>query len=66
MLSDTDGEAARAFDLLTDREGMAVTSRPWRWAFVVDGDRTVTHRWVAEDWVLPVPRECVETAIAAL
>lgn len=55
--SDTDGEATRSFDLLTDREAMAGTSTALRAVFVVDGTGTVTHRWIADDWVSPVPRE---------
>ncbi len=66
LFSDTDGEAARAFGLLTDREGMAGTSTPWRAVFVVDESGTVSYRWVADDWISPVPREDVEAAVAEL
>jgi peroxiredoxin len=66
MFSDTDGAATRAFGLLTEREAMAGTSTARRAVFVVDGAGTVTHRWVADDWVSPVPREDIEAAVAAL
>jgi peroxiredoxin len=66
MFSDTDGEAARAFDLLTAREGMADTSTTMRAAFVVDADGEISYRWVADDWISPVPREEVEEAVAEL
>jgi peroxiredoxin len=66
LFSDTDGEAARAFGLLTEREGMAGTSTPMRAVFVVDETDTVTRRWVADDWISPVPREEIEAAVAEL
>jgi peroxiredoxin len=66
MFSDTDGDAAAAFELLTEREQMAATSTPWRSVFVLDADRTVTYRWVADDWISPVPREDVEAAVEEL
>ena len=66
MFSDTDGEAATAFDLLTDRTQMAGTSTPMRAVFVVDADRTVRYRWVADDWISPAPRPEIEDAIATL
>jgi peroxiredoxin len=65
MFSDTDGEAARAFDLLTTREGMADTSTAWRAVFVVDGE-SIRYRWVADDWISPVPREEIEAVVADL
>lgn len=55
MFSDTDGAASEAFELLTEREGMANTSTPMRAVFVLDADRTVQYRWIAEDWISPVP-----------
>lgn len=66
FFSDTDGDAARAFDLLAPREHMAGTSTPRRAVFVVDETGTVTERWVGEDWISPVEREDIETAVAAL
>jgi peroxiredoxin len=66
MFSDTDGKASTAFDLLTDRTQMAGTSTPMRAVFVVDADRTVRYRWVADDWISPAPRPEIEDAIATL
>jgi peroxiredoxin len=66
LFSDTDGEASAAFELLTDREGMADTSTPRRAVFVIDETGTVTYRWIGDDWISPVPREEVETAVADL
>lgn len=55
MFADTDGVASEAFGLLTEREGMANTSTPMRAVFVLDSDRTVRYRWVADDWISPAP-----------
>lgn len=66
MFSDTDGQASEAFELLTAREGMAGTSTPMRAVFVIDGDRTVAYRWIADDWISPVPRKEVEAAVRRL
>jgi peroxiredoxin len=64
FFSDTDGEAARAFGLLTERRHMADTSTAMRSVFVVDGDGTIAYRWVADDWISPAPREEIEDAVA--
>jgi peroxiredoxin len=66
MFSDTDGAAAEAYDLLTEREGMANTSTPRRAVFVVDDDHQIQYRWVGDDWISPVPREEIEDAVAAI
>lgn len=66
MFSDTDGAVAEAFDLLTQRNGMANTATPMRAVFVVDEHQQITYRWVADDWSSPVPREDIEAAVAAL
>ena len=66
MFSDTDGTASEAFDLLTERDGMASTSTPRRAVFVLDGDRNVEYCWVGEDWISPVPRDEIETAVHEL
>jgi len=34
--------------------------------FVIDGDRTVAYRWIADDWISPVPRKEVEAAVRRL
>lgn len=66
MFSDTDGEAASAFDLLSDREHMADTSTPWRSVFVVDSTGSIRYRWIADDWISPVPRDEIEEAVGTL
>lgn len=66
FFSDTDGGAANAFDLLTERRDMANTSTPRRAVFVIDAENTITHRWIGDDWISPVPREELEAAIEEL
>jgi peroxiredoxin len=66
MFADVDGGVSEAYDLLVAREGMANTSTPRRATFVLDADRTVRYRWVAEDWVSPAPREPVAAAVRSL
>ena len=66
LFGDGEGTAARAYDLLTEREGMGETKTARRAVFVLDGDRRVTHRWLGEDWISPVPRKDVEAAVAEL
>lgn len=66
MFSDTDGDASEAFDLLTERGGMADTSTPMRSVFVIDESGEIAYDWVADDWISPVPREEVEAAVADL
>jgi peroxiredoxin len=51
---------------LTDRDGMAGISSPWRSVFVLDPDREVQYAHVADDWISSLPREEIEEAIAAL
>lgn len=45
---------------------MAGTSTARRAVFVVDSTETVTHGWIADDWISPVPHEDIEAAVAAL
>ena len=66
FFSDVDGVACAAYDLLTPRSGMANVSTARRAVFVVDGERQVGYRWVAENWTEPVPRAEVEDAIERL
>jgi peroxiredoxin len=64
--SDVDGEIAASYDLLTERAGMAGVHTARRAIFVLDGDREVTHTWVADDWISPVPTGEIGTAIEAI
>jgi len=66
LYSDVNGDAARRYDLLTERRGMAGTETARRAIFVLDGDREITYRWVADDWISPVPRTDVEEAVRTL
>lgn len=66
LFSDGEGRAAEAYDLLVERDGMGATKTAHRAVFVLDGDRRVAHHWVADDWISPVPREDIETAVAEL
>lgn len=64
--ADVDATAIDAFDLRVTRDGMGPTSTARRAVFVLDGDRTVQYRWLADDWISPVPRDAVEEAVATL
>ncbi|MWG33588.1 redoxin domain-containing protein [Halomarina oriensis] len=66
LYADTDAVAGEAFDLLTERHGMDGVTTPIRATFVVDGDREVRYRWVADDWISPAPREEVAEAAESL
>ncbi|MFC6732605.1 redoxin domain-containing protein [Haladaptatus sp. DYSN1] len=65
LFSDVDARAIEAFDLLTERDGMAGTQTARRAVFVLDAARVVEYRWLGDDWISPVPREEIEAAIAA-
>lgn len=66
LFADVEGEGATAYDLLVERDGMGPTRTARRAIFVVDGDRTVSYRWVADDWLTPPPVEAVEAAVNEL
>jgi peroxiredoxin len=66
LFADHDAAAAGAYDLLVGREGMGGTRTARRAVFVLDGDRQVEYAWVAGDWISPVPREDVESAVGKL
>ncbi|MFD1512627.1 redoxin domain-containing protein [Halomarina rubra] len=66
LYADTDAVAGEAYDLMTERHGMAGVSTPMRSTFVVDADREVRYRWVADDWISPAPRDEVADAVAGL
>ncbi len=66
LFSDVNGTACRAYDLLTDRAGMANVSTATRAVFVIDEAGTITYGWVADDWISPAPRPDIEDAVAAL
>ena len=66
LFSDVDGVVADAYGLLTEREGMSGVKTARRAVFVLDGNREVAYRWVADDWISPAPREDIEAAVAEL
>lgn len=66
FFADVDGEIAEAYGVLTEREGMAGTETARRAVFVVDGEREIQYRWLAENWTVAPPREEIEEAVAAL
>lgn len=66
MFSDLNGDVANAYDLLTERVGMAGTKTANRAVFVLDSDSTIQFQWIADDWISPVPRSDIETAVAEL
>lgn len=64
--ADVDANAIDAFDLRAERSGMGPTSTARRAVYVLDGNRTIRHCWIADDWISPVPREAIEEAVEAL
>ncbi|QLG50565.1 redoxin domain-containing protein [Natrinema halophilum] len=66
FFADVNGVVSESLDLLADRSHMAGVSTPWRSAFVLGPDRTVTYAFVADDWISPLPREEIEAAVAEL
>lgn len=66
LFADVDGDVAREYDLLVEREGMAGTRTARRAVFVLDGDAEVRHAWHTDEWIHPVPREEIEDAVADL
>lgn len=66
IFSDLNGEAAEAYELLVERQGMAGTKTPRRAVFVIDGDGKVQYAWDTDEWIHPVPRDDVEAAVEQL
>lgn len=64
--ADVEARAIDAFDLRVERDGMGPTTTARRAVYVLDGNRRVDYRWLAEDWISPVPRDEVEDAVATL
>jgi peroxiredoxin len=64
--ADVEGTAAAAYDLLVERDGMAGVRTARRAVFVLDDDREIRYRWVANDWISPVPRTDVDRAVERL
>lgn len=66
IFSDLEGDVASAYDLLVERAGMAGTKTARRAVFVLDAGGEVRYAWDTEEWIHPVPREAVETAVEEL
>lgn len=66
LFSDLNGSVASDYDLLTARDGMAGIETPRRAVIVLDADREITHLWIADDWISPVPTSEVEAAVSSL
>lgn len=66
VFSDVNAVAIDAFDVRTDRHGMANIDTAQRSVFVLDADRTVRYRWIGDDWISPVPAGDIEDAVADL
>jgi peroxiredoxin len=66
LFADVEGQIAAAYDLLTEREGMAGARTARRAIFVLDADGVVAHAWNTHDWISPVPRDEIRTAVEAL
>jgi peroxiredoxin len=66
MFADLNGDVADAYGLLVEREGMAGTKSSRRAIFVLDDEGVVRHAWDTDEWIHPVPRMEMESAIEEL
>ncbi|MEF8800926.1 MAG: peroxiredoxin family protein [Halapricum sp.] len=66
LFADVDRAAIDAYGLSTRRDGMADIETTRRAIFVLDGERTVVERWLADDWISPPPIEDIEAAVSEL
>ena len=66
IFSDLSGDVGDTYGLLTERDGMAGLSTSMRAVFVLDADREVQYAWIGDDWISPVPRVDVESAVEEL
>ncbi len=66
IFADVEGSIAETYDLLERREGMADVRTARRAVCVLDGDGTIEHVWLADDWISPVPRSEIEEAVASV
>lgn len=66
LVADVNGAAIGAYDVATVREGMADAETARRAIFVLDQNRTVTARWIADDWISPPPVDELEAAVEEL
>ncbi len=66
LFSDPRNEVAREYGVVHDLDGMAGIEEPRPATFLIDGDRTVVHRWVASEWPEFPDYDEIEAAIAGL
>jgi peroxiredoxin len=66
LFSDPANGVAEAYGVDHDLDGMHGIAEPRPAVFVVDGDRTVRHAWVATDWPAFPPYAELEGAIESL
>lgn len=66
LVADVNGSTIDAYGVTTVREGMADVETARRAIFVLDEERTVTARWIADDWITPPPVEEIEAAVKEL
>ena len=66
ILADVDGEIAREFGVLRERDGMPNAATARRSVFVLDDDGEVHFSWAADDDITPMPVEKIEDAVAEL
>lgn len=66
FFADVETSVADAYDLLTEREGMADVRTAQRAVFVIDGDCEVQYAWTTDEWIYPVPRGDIEEAVSGL
>ncbi|MFB6149525.1 MAG: redoxin domain-containing protein [Halobacteriales archaeon] len=65
FFADVEATGIDRYDVLTEREGMAGVRTARRAVFVVDANRTVLDRWLAPDWITPVPTDEIEATVEA-
>ena len=66
LFADVNGGVSETLDLLVDRHQMANVATPRRSVFVIDPEREVQYVHVADDWISPLPREEIGTALEEL
>lgn len=66
LIADVNGDLTDTYGLTTQREGMAGVETARRAIFILDENRTVIERWVADDWISPPPVDEIETAVTEL
>lgn len=66
LFADVAGTAIDAYGVTAKRDGMGDAETARRSIFVLDADRKVTARWIADDWISPPPVDEIEAAVDAV